>query len=91
MRAHLKEITNMKYQEYIDREIVKETEKAYLVKVEVDNRRDGQHTNFKWVAKLKCKKAHRYEDVEYLKNVNSLPQEIKATTKICSCPRMANR
>lgn len=68
----------MKYREYIDREIVKETEKAYLVKVEVNNRRDGQHTNFKWVAKSKCKKAHRYEDAEYLKNVDSLPQEIKA-------------
>ena len=69
----------MKYQEYIDREIVKETEKAYLVKVEVDNRRDGRHTNFMWVAKSKCKKAHRYSDAELMEKINALPTEVKAT------------
>jgi hypothetical protein len=69
----------MKYQEYIDREIVMESEKAYLVKVEVDNRRDGQYTNFIWVAKSKCKKAHRYSDAELMKKINALPNEIKAT------------
>lgn len=44
---------------YIDREIAKETEKAYLVKQEVRNRRDGWHTNFKWVAKKVCKPSDR--------------------------------
>ena len=43
------------YQEYIRRKIVKETEKAYLVEQEVNNRRDGCYTNFKWVAKKYCK------------------------------------
>lgn len=41
--------------DYINREIVRETEKAYLVKQEVNNRRDGWHTNFRWVAKSVCK------------------------------------
>lgn len=45
----------MTYQEYIDREVVKETEKAYLVKQEVNNRRDGWYTKFVWVAKSQCK------------------------------------
>lgn len=40
---------------YIDRKIVKETKKAYMVEQEVNNRRDGWHTNFKWVAKSVCK------------------------------------
>lgn len=48
----------MTYQEYIDRKIVRETEKAYLVEQEVNNRRDGRHTNFKWVAKKLCKPAN---------------------------------
>ena len=43
------------YQEYIRRRIIRETEKAYLVEQEVNNRRDGCHTNFKWVAKSACK------------------------------------
>ena len=42
-------------QEYIKRKIVRETEKAYLVEQEVRNRRDGWHTNFKWVGKSACK------------------------------------
>lgn len=42
-------------QGYITRRIVKETEKAYLVEQQVNNRRDGMHTNFKWVAKSQCK------------------------------------
>ncbi len=45
----------MKYEEYIKREIVRETEKAFLVKQEVRNRRDGWRTNFRWVAKSACK------------------------------------
>lgn len=45
----------MKSGEYIDRKIVKETEKAYLVEQEVNNRRDGWHTNFRWVAKRFCR------------------------------------
>jgi hypothetical protein len=43
------------YQEYIRRKICRETEKAYLVEQEVNNRRDGWRTNFKWVAKSVCK------------------------------------
>lgn len=42
-------------QEYIRRRIVRETEKAYLVEQEVNNRRDGWHMNFRWVAKKCCK------------------------------------
>mgnify|MGYP007013874051 CR=1 FL=1 len=45
----------MTYQEYYSRKIVRETEKAYLVEQEVNNRRDGWHTNFKWVSKKICK------------------------------------
>ena len=45
------------YQEYIDRKIVRETEKAYLVEQEVNNRRDGCRTNFRWVAKKLCKES----------------------------------
>lgn len=43
------------YQEYIEREVVKETADAYMVKQEINNRRDGQRTKFKWVAKSLCK------------------------------------
>lgn len=43
------------YKEYIDRKVVKETAKAYMVEQEINNRRDGWHTNFKWVAKSVCK------------------------------------
>lgn len=45
----------MAYQEYIDRKVVRETEKAYLVEQEVNNRRDGWKINFRWVAKKNCK------------------------------------
>lgn len=45
----------MSYQEYIERKVVKETEKAYLVEQQVANRRDGWKINFKWVAKKVCK------------------------------------
>lgn len=38
----------------IPREIVRQTEKAYLVAVNVDNRRDGSKTKFKWVPKSVC-------------------------------------
>ena len=43
------------YQPYIRRNIIKETDKAFLVDQEVNNRRDGWHTNYKWVAKSYCK------------------------------------
>ena len=43
------------YQEYIERKIVRETEKAYLVEQQVNNPRDGMHTNFRWVEKKLCK------------------------------------
>lgn len=43
------------YQEYIRRKIVRETEKAYLVEQEVNNRRDGMRINFKWVSKRFCR------------------------------------
>ena len=46
---------NVTYQEYIRRRIVRETEKAYLVEQEVNNRRDGCRMNFRWVAKKCCK------------------------------------
>ena len=42
-------------QGYITRRIVRETQKAYLVEQQVNNRRDGMFTNFKWVAKSQCK------------------------------------
>ena len=45
----------MEYKEYIERKVVRETEKAYLVEQEVKNRRDGWRTNFKWAAKKFCK------------------------------------
>lgn len=41
--------------EYINRKIVKESAKAYMVEQVIANRRDGWHTNFKWVAKSICK------------------------------------
>lgn len=43
------------YQPYIRRNIIKETEKAYLVEQHVNNRRDGWYTDYKWVAKSCCK------------------------------------
>lgn len=43
------------YQEYIRRNIVKETDRAFMVEQEVNNRRDGWKTKYKWVAKSKCK------------------------------------
>lgn len=49
----------MNYKEYIDRKIVRETEKAYLVEQEVNNRRDGWHTNFRWVGKKVCKPSEK--------------------------------
>ena len=42
-------------QPYIRRNIIRETDKAYLVEQSVNNRRDGFRTNFKWVAKSCCK------------------------------------
>lgn len=45
------------YQEYIERKVVRETEKAYLVEQEIRNRRDGWRTELKWVAKSICKKS----------------------------------
>lgn len=47
----------MQYEEYIRRRVVEETEKAYLVEQEVNNRRDGHRINFKWVYKNKCREA----------------------------------
>lgn len=41
--------------EYYVRDIVKETEKAYLVEQQVNNRRDGCYTNYVWVAKSVCR------------------------------------
>lgn len=45
----------MAYSEYIRRNIINETPKAWLVEQQVNNRRDGNHKNFKWVAKSQCK------------------------------------
>ena len=63
------------HSEYIDREVVKETEKAYLVKVAVNNRRDGMKTVFKWVAKSVCKPA------EITARIEALPEEAKVLFK----------
>lgn len=46
---------NVTNQECIRRNIVRETEKAYLVDQSVNNRRDGSYLNFRWVAKKFCK------------------------------------
>ena len=43
------------YQEYIERDIIRETEKAYLVIQPVNNRRDGTKVKYRWVAKSKCR------------------------------------
>lgn len=51
-------------QEYMVRNIVKETEKAYLVEQMVNNGRDGAHTNYKWVAKSVCRN-RRTEPIPY--------------------------
>ena len=61
------------YMEYIEREIVKETEKAYLVKQEINNRRDGMKTKFIWVAKSKCKPLSDERQALY----DSIPNELK--------------
>lgn len=45
----------MAYQEYIERKVVRETEKAYLVEQEVNNPRDGMRINFRWTPKACCK------------------------------------
>ena len=63
----------MKYQEYIEREIIKETDKAYLVKQPVNNRRDGNCIKFKWVAKSKCKPLSKERQAQY----DALPDEAK--------------
>ena len=42
---------NVMNEECIRRNIVRETEKAYLVDQSVNNRRDGSYLNFRWVAK----------------------------------------
>lgn len=51
--------------DFIPREVVKETAKAYLVKAEVNNPRDGWHTKFEWVGKSVCKPSNKqgYVDV----------------------------
>ena len=49
----------MKYEEYIDRKVVRETEKAFLVEQEVNNPRDGWRTNFRWVAKKLCRESEQ--------------------------------
>ena len=74
-----------KYSEYIDREVVKETRKAYLVKQEINNRRDGTHIKFKWVAKSICKPS------EQQALIDALPVEIldKLNMKIVSVPEWA--
>ena len=41
--------------DYQYREVVRETEKAYLVKVHINHRTFGNKTVFKWVAKSACK------------------------------------
>lgn len=63
----------MKYREYIEREIVRETEKAYLVKQEICNRRDGQLTRFRWVAKSQCKPLSEERQAEY----DAIPDDLK--------------
>lgn len=40
--------------EYIYRQVVKETEKAYMVEVPYNNRRDGWGIRRRWVAKSIC-------------------------------------
>lgn len=61
------------YQEYIEREVVKETAKAYMVKQEINNRRDGQYTKFKWVAKSICKPMSAERKAAY----DAVPDEYK--------------
>lgn len=61
------------YQEYIEREVVKETANAYLVKQEINNRRDGQCTKFKWVAKSICKPMSAERKAVY----DTVPDEYK--------------
>ena len=41
--------------QYIARMIIRETAKAYLVEVKVNNRRDGCFRKEQWVAKSLCK------------------------------------
>lgn len=48
----------LNYQEYIQRKIIRETEKAYLVEQEVNNPRDGHHINFKWTPKKVCRESN---------------------------------
>lgn len=47
--------------EYIVRNIVKETEKAYLVEQVINNGRDGMRTNYRWVAKKVCRNRRTVE------------------------------
>ncbi len=61
------------YQEYIEREVIKETANAYMVKQEINNRRDGQHTKFKWVAKSICKPMSEERKAAY----DAVPDEYK--------------
>lgn len=51
---------------YIARQVVKETENAYLVEQTVDNKRDGRKLNYRWVAKSICLpiEGKEYEDLK---------------------------
>lgn len=48
---------------YIARKVVRETDKAYQVEVIVNNRRDGNRINYKWVSKSVCK-GYEYSETE---------------------------
>ena len=45
----------MKYNDYVRREVKKETEKTYLVEVDERNNFGSCKQTFKWVAKSVCK------------------------------------
>lgn len=58
---------------YIDRWVEKETEKAYLVEIDIDNKLMGARTIYKWVSKSICRKAKADEAIEAL----DIPNELK--------------
>lgn len=63
--------------DYIDREVVRETEKAYLVKLEYSNRRDGTGTKFRWVGKSICKPMSPKRKAVIDNALANLPDEYK--------------
>lgn len=63
--------------DYIDREVLKETDKAYLCEFEYNNPRDGAGKKARWVAKSLCVPMSEERKSLIEKALNVLPDDLK--------------